>query len=64
MSSRPDRPSGEILIEFVRSGAYLKCAAVCAVTGREAVAIGPASDPAALERLAVAKLKRLLQADR
>lgn len=55
--------AGEILIEFVRNGGYLKCSAVCAVTGREATAIGPATDPKALERLAVAKLKRALAAN-
>lgn len=60
MVQRPASPPGEILIEFVRNGAYLKCSAVCAATGREATAIGPATDPAALERLAIAKLRRLL----
>ncbi|MDO1558705.1 hypothetical protein Q0812_04610 [Brevundimonas sp. 2R-24] len=57
----PPSPDGrEILIEFVRNGAWLKCSAVDAATGREASAIGPAADPAGLERIAIAKLKRLL----
>lgn len=64
MVQRAHSPSrGEILIEFVRNGAYLKCSAVHAATGLEAAAIGPATDPAALERIAVAKLKRALAAN-
>ena len=47
----------------MRNGAYLKCSAVHAATGLEATAIGPATDPAALERIAVAKLKRALAAN-
>ena len=51
---------GEIIIETTRSGLYLKCCAVHVATGIEAVAIGPAHEPKAVERLAVAKLKRAL----
>jgi len=56
----PDRGLGEVIVEFVRNGPYLRCSAVHAATGLEASAVGPASDPKALERIAVAKLQRLL----
>ncbi|MCC7429134.1 MAG: hypothetical protein IT557_19760 [Alphaproteobacteria bacterium] len=59
----PGRGS-EILIEARRLGAVLRVAAVDAATGAEAVAIGPAGDPGAVERLAVAKLRRMLAAQR
>lgn len=59
-SGRASPPEGAVLVEFVRSGAWLKCSAVCSRTGTEATAVGPASDPTALERLAVAKLQRQL----
>ncbi len=52
--------SGEIILEFVRNGAYLKCSAVHVPTGVEASAIGPVKERAGLERIAVAKLKRAL----
>lgn len=55
-------PGSEILIEARRVGGFLRVAAVDAVTGAEAVAIGPAGDPGAVERLAVAKLRRMLAA--
>lgn len=51
---------GEVIVEFVRNGAYLKCSAVHAATGVEASAVGPAQEPRAVERLAVAKLRRIL----
>ena len=51
---------GEVIIESVRNGQFLKCTAVHVATGREAVAVGPAHEPKAVERLAVAKLRRLL----
>ncbi len=53
---------GEIILETTRSGLYLKCCAVHVATGVEAVAIGPAHEPKAVERLAVAKLKKALEA--
>lgn len=53
---------GEIIIETTRSGLYLKCCAVHVATGVEAVAIGPAHEPKAVERLAIAKLKKALEA--
>lgn len=54
------RDDGEIIVEFTRTGAWLKCAAVHVATGLEVSAVGPASEPRALERVAVAKLKRAL----
>jgi len=51
---------GEIIIETTRNGPYLKCCAVHVATGVEAVAIGPAHEPKAVERLAIAKLKKVL----
>ncbi len=53
---------GEIIVEFVRNGAWLKCSAVHVATGREVSAMGPANDPRGVERVAVAKLKRALAA--
>lgn len=53
---------GEIIIERVRSGAFLKVSAVHVATGLEASAVGPALEPTAVERLALGKLKRLLAA--
>ena len=68
MSTRTPRlepgPGSEILIEARRLGAVLRVAAVDAATGAEAVAIGPAGDPGAVEQLAVAKLRRMLAAQR
>ena len=63
--SRPDRkrPSGEVIVEFVSSGGFLRCAAVDVDTGTEATAIGPVSaGRPPLERIAMAKLKRALAA--
>lgn len=51
-----------IIIEKVRSGAFLKVSAVHVATGLEASAVGPALEPTAVERLAIAKLRRLLAA--
>ena len=53
---------GEVIVELTRNGAYLKCSAVHVATGLEATAIGPATEPKGLERIAVAKLKRALAA--
>ena len=53
---------GEIIVEFVRNGHWLKCSAVHLATGREVSAMGPANDPRGVERVAVAKLKRALAA--
>ena len=63
--SRPDGRSGEVIVEFVQSGSFLRCAAVDVDTGLEASAIGPVSaGQAALERIALGKLKRMLAARR
>jgi len=51
---------GEVIVEFVRNGPYVKCAAVHVATGTEVTAIGPAAEPRAVERLALAKLRRAL----
>ena len=51
---------GEVIIESVRNGTYLKVTAVHVATGTEATAVGPAMEPKAVERLAIAKLRRLL----
>ncbi len=51
---------GEIIVESIRRGLYLKITAVHVATGTEATAVGPAAEPKAVERLAVAKLRRLV----
>jgi hypothetical protein len=59
----PPRPkaSGEVIVEFVQSGGFLRCAAIDVDSGVEASAIGPVSaGKAALERIALGKLKRAL----
>ena len=62
--SRPrSRGSGEVIVEFVEAGGFLRCAAVDVDTGVEASATGPVSaGKAALERIALGKLKRALAA--
>jgi hypothetical protein len=55
------RGSGEVIVEFVQAGGFLRCAAVDVDTGTEAHATGPVSaGRAALERIALGKLKRAL----
>ncbi len=51
---------GEVILEFTRNGAYLKCSAVHVATGIEVSAIGPVTERAGLERIALNKLKRAL----
>lgn len=53
---------GEVIVELTRNGAYLKCSAVHVSTGVEASAIGPVTERAGLERIALGKLKRALAA--
>lgn len=53
---------GEVIVEAIRNGAYLKITAVHVATGIEATAVGPVTEPKSVERLAVAKLKRVLAA--
>lgn len=53
---------GEVIVEFTRNGPYVKCSAIHVATGREVSAMGPVNEPKAVERVAIAKLKRVLQA--
>jgi hypothetical protein len=53
---------GEVIVEAIRNGGFLKVTAVHVATGIEATAVGPAAEPKAVERLAIAKLKRLIAA--
>ena len=55
-----DAGLGQVIVEKTRTGTWLKVTAVHVATGTEATAIGPAMEPKAVERLAVAKLRRLL----
>ena len=51
---------GDIYLEMQRNGAYLKCTAIDARSGEEAMAIGPSNDPEGVKRLAILKLKNRL----
>lgn len=51
---------GEVIVELVRNGPYLKCSAIHVATGVEASAVGPVAEPKGLERIAIAKLRRAL----
>jgi hypothetical protein len=53
---------GEVIVEAIRNGVYLKVTAIHVATGTEAAAVGPAHEPKAVERLAIAKLRRLIAA--
>ena len=53
---------GEVIVEAIRNGVYLKVTAIHVATGVEATAVGPAAEPKAVERLAIAKLRRLIDA--
>ncbi len=53
---------GEVIVEFVRNGAYLKCSVVHVASGVEVSAVGPVTERNGLERIALAKLKRALAA--
>ena len=55
-----DGELGEVIVEFVRNGTYVKCNAVHTATGIEVSAMGSALEPRAVERVAIAKLKRAL----
>ncbi|QYF87966.1 hypothetical protein [Brevundimonas sp. PAMC22021] len=57
-----DPAPGEVIVEFTRNGAYVKCSAIHVASGREVSALGPANEPKAVERVALAKLKRALAA--
>jgi hypothetical protein len=57
------RRTGEVIVEFVQAGAFLRCTAVDVDSATEASATGPVSaGRAALERIALGKLKRALAA--
>ncbi|HAJ01655.1 MAG: hypothetical protein CL683_13330 [Brevundimonas sp.] len=63
MPSPDDRSvPGEVIVEFVRNGAYLKCSVVHVASGVEVSAVGPVAERHGLERIALAKLKRALAA--
>ena len=53
---------GEVILEATRNGAFLKVTAIHAATGIEASAVGPVMEPKSVERLAIAKLRRLVAA--
>ena len=55
-----DAEPGEVIVEFVRNGPYVKCSAIHVATGREVSAMGPVNEPKSVERVALAKLKRAL----
>jgi hypothetical protein len=63
-AGRQPLPGREVIYEHRRFGVWLRVAAVDTATGVEAVATGPADAPATVERLAAAKLERLLAARR
>lgn len=50
----------EIYLELHRNGNFLRCTAIDADTGEEAIAIGPVNNPEAVKRLAVQKLRNKL----
>lgn len=57
-----DPSRSEVLVEFTRRGAYLRCAVVHVATGIETSAMGPHNvDPKALQQIAMGKLKRALE---
>lgn len=58
----PEDDIGEVIVEFVRRGAYLKCSAIHVATGHEVSAVGPAQEAVQLERIAIKKLKLKLAA--
>lgn len=56
------RTRGELYFEFIAIGASVKCTAVDPDSGLEASVIGPVSAlPGDLEKIAAAKLKRLIE---
>lgn len=63
-AGRGPPPGREVIYEHQRFGAWLRVAAVDTATGTEAVATGPTDAPAMVERLAAAKLRRLLEGRR
>ena len=55
-----DAELGEVIVEFVRNGPYVKCSAIHVATDRAVSAMGPVNEPQPVERVALAKLKRAL----
>ncbi|MFC0632663.1 DUF6898 family protein [Brevundimonas balnearis] len=55
---------GEVIIEKVRNGAFLKVSAIHVATGLEVSAVGPVHEPHGVERVAIAKLTRALEQSR
>ena len=51
---------GEVIVEFVSNGPYVKCSAIHVATGREVSAMGSVTEPKSVERVAIAKLRRAL----
>lgn len=55
-------PGGEIFVEFVVQGGFVKVTAIDPASGTEAVTMGPAGAPrAALSDAAVRKLRYMMQ---
>jgi len=60
-----DRPSGEVLFEFVQVGAQMRVGAIDVDTGIEVVAIAPVSaSQAQMQSLALGKLLRRLDREK
>ena len=54
--------SGEVLFEFVTRGAFVRCAAIDAATGIEAIVVGPTNaSEQQLKLIALRKLRLRLQ---
>ena len=61
--SEPPPIRGEVIVEFVQAGGFLRCAAIHVDTATEVSATGPVSAGRhTLERIALGKLKRALAA--
>ncbi len=54
---RPGRRAGEVYVEFVVQGAYVKATAIDAADGLEASIVGPANAPR--DALSAAALRKL-----
>ena len=64
MPYRGQGGQGEVLFEFTRIGAQQRVSAIDAATGTEVVIVAPANAPRSqVQQIAVAKLRRKLQAD-
>ena len=64
MSTKSAKP-GEVYIEFIPQGAYVKVSAICAQTGFEVSIVGDAkASQKELEALAVRKLNYVMSRDK